>query len=120
MSMSTDDLSVWVSRTVRAEAASRGINIRQLAIRADIADKVLRRALQGMRPFYLAYLVKIADALGVTVSYLLTEAERRQANATPQERAAALIEFDDSLSDSQKNHLLGEANGNSNGLESLS
>ena len=103
----TEELQAWMAKSIRAEAAVRGISIRQLGMRSGIADKVLRRALDSERPFHLGQLIKIADTLGVSLSYLTLEAERRQSIATPTERALAVIESDTSLTKSQKIALIG-------------
>lgn len=103
----TEELQAWMAKAIKAEAAVRGVSIRQLGLRSGISDKVLRRALDSERPFHLGQLIKIADTLEVSLSYLTLEAERRQEIATPTERAAAVIESDTSLTRSQKRALLG-------------
>lgn len=103
-------MQAWVAQAIRAEAGARSMNIRQLALKAGIADKVLRRALDCERPFHLSQMIKVAGALDLSLTYLVQEAERRQSIATPQARAAAMIEADMTLTRSQKSDLLGLQN----------
>jgi lambda repressor-like predicted transcriptional regulator len=100
------ELQAWMSQAIRAESAARGLSVRQLALKAGIPDKVLRRALDCERAFHLEQLEKIAAALGVSLTFVASEAERRQSLATPLERAAAKIEGDLTLSRADKNTLL--------------
>jgi lambda repressor-like predicted transcriptional regulator len=100
------ELQAWVAQAIRAEVAARGMNVRQLGLKAGMADKVLRRALDCERAFHLEQIEKIAGALGVSPTFLLVEAERRQSLATPLERAAAKIEGDLTLSRAEKTTLL--------------
>lgn len=100
------ELQPWVAQAVRAESAARGMSIRQLALKAGIADKVLRRALDCERPFHLGQLDKVTAALDLPLSFLFTEAERRRHVASPAERAAAVIQSDTTVTRAQKAALL--------------
>lgn len=117
-SASSNELQAWVAQEVRAEASRQKMNIAQLAAKAGIADKVLRRALDCERPFHLPQLIRVSDALGLTLTALIGEAERRQGMASPRERAAAMIQSDLTLSKSQKSTLLSGVNRQSDDVAS--
>lgn len=66
---------------IRAEAAARRVTIKALALQASISYPAMRRYLNGQRSMDLAQLYRVADALGVKVGDLFTEAARTDALA---------------------------------------
>lgn len=108
----TDESQAWLAQAIRAEAAARGLSIRQLGIKAGIADKVLRRALDGEREMWVSQLVRIAAALGVSVTYLIAEGERRKEMVAPDMAVVdEVLAADTTLTPKQKASLREEAAG---------
>jgi transcriptional regulator with XRE-family HTH domain len=99
----------WIAQAINAERAARGMTIKALATASGVPERSLIRVLKCERDLNVAQLAKLAAALGVLPSYLQLEAERRYARATPEARAAAIIQSDETLTSRQKNALLGES-----------
>ena len=96
------ELQAWTASAIRAETAARHWSIRTLGHNSGVPDKTLRRALDCERDMNLEQLDRIARALDVGPAYLLLEGVRRQAVATPAERAALTINTDPALSTREK------------------
>lgn len=92
----------WLARAIQAERGAIGMPISQLADQSGMVYRVLHRALKCERDLSVEQLARIAQALGVSVSYLVLEAERRRNSATAAERAAVIIESDRTLTAGQK------------------
>lgn len=75
-------LSEALAATIRAERAAHSITQQQLADAAGMTNVTMGRVLRGEREITTEYLVKIAGALGVKVSYLMLQAEQRNETAT--------------------------------------
>ena len=74
-----DGYTAAVAEALRAERASAGLSIRELADRAGMVAVTLQRVLKAERDITVAQLAALAPALGMTPSTLLAEAERRSA-----------------------------------------
>ncbi len=70
-------LAAAVTDEVKRRTSSLALSQRGLAERAGIPPTLVHRAWRGERPFELDELERIADALGVSVVWLIDSAMRR-------------------------------------------
>ena len=73
----------FLAMSIRAEASARGWTLTELAERSGIDYQSLLRKLNQKRHFLLGEVGQIADALGMPLSELVADAERRQHREPP-------------------------------------
>lgn len=81
-----------VAATLRAERAVAGLTTLALAERSGVPERTLMRILAAERDISVAQVEKLADALGVTPIYVVTEAERRLERARTDADALQALE----------------------------
>lgn len=73
----------YLAMSIKAEASARGWTLTELATRAGIDYQSLLRKLNLKRHFLMGEVGQIADALGMRMSELTADAERRQDRESP-------------------------------------
>jgi transcriptional regulator with XRE-family HTH domain len=98
----------YLVMAINAERAAQSLTIKGLAEAAGINERTMLRIVHLERSMDMGQVSALADALGIPVSRLAMEAERRLSEATPAERAAGLVESDVTLTRGQKVALMGD------------
>lgn len=72
------EFQAWIAQAIQAERAAQGITLKALARASGVPERTLIRALQCERDMTTEQLGKIAAAMNLAPSYLISEAERRR------------------------------------------
>ena len=105
------DSQRFLAMSIRAEASARGWTLTELSERAGIDYQSLLRKLNQKRHFTLGEVGQVADALGMPLSELVADSERRRDRQPPNPDPdihpddAALIDSSDKLTKRQRAQL---------------